>query len=262
MEKRLYITKNLVNGKVYAGKHMWKDGSTYMGSGYALKKAFVKYGKENFSIRWLRLNIKDSEDLDRREIRLIRLLKYRYGNRCYNIQKGGCGGYFTYYMTDEQKQEVFDKISEGKRRQYANGLSKEQLDGHRKANDRKRYRMKNEEGYYEKVYIEGNQKRLESLKKRREEDGSTQKEIDRHKDLIKYSQKITTYKLTYPDGSELIETKTINDFINHYKTDWNIFVVARKEGKFIFKRRTCRTSHPFPPKTELYILDEVRGCDV
>ena len=261
-EKRLYIVRNLINGKVYGGKHYWSPDTKYMGSGYALKKAFTKYGKENFSIRWLRLKIKSSEDLDRLEIRMIRLLKYIFGNRCYNIQKGGCGGYFVYYMTDEQKQEVFRKISEGKKRQYSNGLSDEQLNGHKKASERKKFRMENDPDYYNTVYVEGNQKRIESLRKRRNEQGPTQKEIDRHKDLIKYSQKITTYKVVYPDGSELIETKTIDDFMKTYKTDWNIFVVARKDGKFVFKRRTSRTSHPFPPNTELYILKEIRGCDV
>jgi hypothetical protein len=261
-EKRLYIVRNLINGKVYGGKHYWNPDTKYMGSGYALKKAFEKYGKENFSIRWLRLKIKSSEDLDRLEIRMIRLLKHIFGNRCYNIQKGGCGGYFVYYMNEEEKQEVFRKISEGKKKQYSNGLSEKQKSGHIKASESKKYRMENDKDYYDRVYIKGNQKRIESLKKRREEQGPTQKEIARHHDLIKHSQKITTYKILYPDGSEIIETKTITDFMKTYKTEYNIFVVARKEGKFIFKRRTSMTNHPFPAKTELYILNEVRGCDV
>lgn len=261
-DKRLYIVRNLINGKVYGGKHYWRHNTKYMGSGYALKKAFVKYGKENFSIRWLKLKIKSSEHLDKLEIRMIRLLKYKFGNRCYNIQKGGCGGYFTYYMNDEQKQQVFKKISEGKKRQYTNGLSEEQILGYKKASDRKKYRMENDPDYYDSVYIKGNEKRIKSLKERIELNGPTQKEIDRNKDLSKYSQKITTYKLLYPDGSELIETKTIDEFMKTYETDWNIFVIARKEGKFVFKRRTSRTKHPFLPNTKLYILNEVRGCDM
>ena len=259
-EKRLYIVRNLINGKVYGGKHYWNPDTKYMGSGYALKKAFEKYGKENFSIRWLRLKIKSSEDLDRLEIRMIRLLKHIFGNRCYNIQKGGCGGYFVYYMTDEQKQEVFRKISDGKKKQYAKGETDKQLEGRKRMKEKRIAHYK--DPVMKEVYDKSQIKRVESLKHRRATNGATQKEIDRHKDLIKYSQKITTYKLVYPDGNENIETKTINDFIDTYKTDWDIFVVARREGKFIFKRRTKRTKHPFPPKTELYILNEVRGCDV
>ena len=261
-EKRLYIVRNLINGKVYGGKHYWSPDTKYMGSGYALKKAFEKYGRENFKIRWLKLKIKSSEHLDQLEIRMIRLLKHIFGNRCYNIQKGGCGGYFTYYMSDIEKQKVFRKISEGKKRQYANGFSEEQLLGHKKANQSKKYRMDNDPDYYNTVYIKGNEKRMKSLKERRKALGSTQKEIDRHKDLIKYSQKITTYKILYPNGFEVVETKTITEFMETYKTEYNIFIDSRRNGKFIFKRRTSMTKHPFPPNTELYIINEVRGCDV
>lgn len=43
----VYKTTNLINGKIYVGK----DESMkphYIGSGYILKKAIKKYGKENF----------------------------------------------------------------------------------------------------------------------------------------------------------------------------------------------------------------------
>jgi hypothetical protein len=260
-QKRLYIVKNLINGKVYGGKHFWFPETKYMGSGYALKKAFKKYGKENFRIRWLKLDVKSSEHLDKLEIRLIRLLKYKFGNNCYNIQKGGCGGYFTYYMNDEQKREVFKKISEGKKKQYSEGPSKKQIEFWNAHSAKLKQKYKYEPDFYEKMCVKGNRKRIESLKKRRETQGPTQKEIDRHKKLPKYTQKYITYKLVYPNGEEFIETKYINDFITTYKTDWNIFVVARNEGKFVFKRRTSRTSHPFPTKTELYILHEIMGND-
>jgi hypothetical protein len=261
MNKRLYITTNLINGKVYAGKHNWKDGTKYMGSGYALKKAFAKYGKENFKIRWLKLKIETSEDLDRLEIRLIRLLKYRYGNRCYNIQKGGSGGYFTYYMSDEEKQEVFRKISESKKRQYANGLTIDQLNGRERAKITRIETMADDKNY-QKVYVEGCQKRIISLKNRRKLLGPSEKEIARNNNLVKHSIKYISYKILYPSGLEITETRTVNDFINTYKTDWNIFTVARKNGRFIFKRRTSKTKHPFPVNTQLFILNEIKGCDV
>jgi hypothetical protein len=258
MEKRLYITKNLVNSKVYAGKHMWKEGSTYMGSGYALKKAFVKYGKENFSIRWLKLNIKDSEDLDKREIRLIRLLKYRYGNRCYNIQKGGCGGYFTYYMTDEEKQEVFNKISESKKKQYANGETEKQLDGRKRASEKIRDNLKNEEIYH-RVFVEGAKTRVKSLKDRRKLQGATDKEIKRSKDLLKYSFIYVTYKLKYPDGLEVVETKTLKEFQEKYKTQDTVFGKIKREGSMKFKHRPGMTKHVFPTNTTLHYISEIRG---
>lgn len=259
-EKRLYIVRNLINGKVYGGKHYWHPNTKYMGSGYALKKAFSKYGKENFSIRWLKLKIKSSEHLDQLEIRMIRLLKHIFGNKCYNIQKGGCGGYFIYYMNDDQKQEVFKKISDGKKRQYANGETQKQIEGRKKMREKRIAHYK--DPVMKAIYDKSQSKRVESLKNRRAVKGATEKELNRSKNLIKYSQKITTYKIVFPCGKEIVETKTISEFMDTYKAEYNIFIDARRNGKFVFKRRTSMTKHPFPPNTELYIINEIRGCDV
>ena len=43
----IYKTTNLVNGKIYIGKDS-KNNPNYLGSGNLLKKALIKYGKENF----------------------------------------------------------------------------------------------------------------------------------------------------------------------------------------------------------------------
>lgn len=45
----VYITTNLINGKRYIGQHKSKVfDASYLGSGTILKRAFDKYGKENF----------------------------------------------------------------------------------------------------------------------------------------------------------------------------------------------------------------------
>ncbi len=258
MEKRLYITTNLVNGKVYAGKHNWKEGTKYMGSGYALKKAFTKYGKENFKIRWLRLKITTSEDLDRMEIRLIRLLKYRYGKNCYNIQKGGCGGYFIYYMTEEQRQEVFNKISESKRKQYAEGLTDKQIEGRNRAKITLTKSLHNAE-VYDRVFVVGNENRIKSLKERRETVGLTDKEKLRNSKILKYSFVYVTYKLIYPNGDQIIETNTLKDFRSKYHTEDIVFSHIKKHGFLEFKRRISTTKHIFPVGTELHYISELRG---
>ena len=61
----VYKITNLVNGKIYVGKHKQKtykrDG--YMGSGKTLKKAIEKYGKENFKFEYIDAFVSDKEAL-------------------------------------------------------------------------------------------------------------------------------------------------------------------------------------------------------
>jgi len=44
----IYVTRNLVNGKLYVGLHT-RGRKDYLGSGYALAHAIRKYGRENFA---------------------------------------------------------------------------------------------------------------------------------------------------------------------------------------------------------------------
>ena len=57
----LYITKNLINKKIYIGVHgTFNINDSYIGSGKSLKKAIKKYGRENFK----RYNIIISDDIN------------------------------------------------------------------------------------------------------------------------------------------------------------------------------------------------------
>lgn len=55
----VYVTKNLVNGKLYVGIHT-KNMKGYLGSGTLLLRAIKKYGKENF----LRKTIDEFETIE------------------------------------------------------------------------------------------------------------------------------------------------------------------------------------------------------
>lgn len=85
----IYETENLINGKKYIGKHVSdKFDLSYKGSGRLLKKAFKKYGFENFSCRILKECFSE-EDLNDSEIYYIRLFNADIDNNYYNISSGG-----------------------------------------------------------------------------------------------------------------------------------------------------------------------------
>lgn len=87
----VYRTTNKVNGKYYIGVHKTEnpiDG--YLGSGKHLKRAVAKYGEVNFVKEILLLS--DSPDAAfALEFELVE--KHRGDPLCYNLRKGGSGGF-------------------------------------------------------------------------------------------------------------------------------------------------------------------------
>lgn len=86
----IYITENLVNGKIYIGK---KTGSifdnSYYGSGIRINNAIKKYGKTQFKVSFLEW-ASSLDELNLLEIQYIE--KYNQTHILYNIAKGGDGG--------------------------------------------------------------------------------------------------------------------------------------------------------------------------
>lgn len=44
----VYLTTNMINGKMYVGRSVRPITQTYLGSGVLLKQAIAKYGPESF----------------------------------------------------------------------------------------------------------------------------------------------------------------------------------------------------------------------
>lgn len=60
----LYKITNLLNGKMYIGKHKTTNlDDGYMGSGKIIKRAIAKYGVQNFRKEWL-MFCEDEEELN------------------------------------------------------------------------------------------------------------------------------------------------------------------------------------------------------
>jgi len=117
MEKKIYYfiyeTTNLVNGKKYRGMHKTEkieDG--YLGSGLAIEKAIIKYGKENF----VREILEFTESYDE----LIQLEKiyvdedWVLDESNYNLKTGGQSSGI---LSDESKKKISNTLKE----KYKNG---------------------------------------------------------------------------------------------------------------------------------------------
>ena len=88
----VYKTTNLVNGKIYIGKHITEDpNDRYLGSGHLFYKAVRKYGVKNFKKEVLFIFDNEEEMLDKeRELVNEEFIK---DDSNYNLIVGGTGSY-------------------------------------------------------------------------------------------------------------------------------------------------------------------------
>lgn len=87
----IYQTTNKINNKKYIGQDRYNNPN-YLGSGFLLKKAIEKYGKENFYKEILEV-VDTQEKLNEREIYWISFYDANKSKEYYNITIGGQGGY-------------------------------------------------------------------------------------------------------------------------------------------------------------------------
>lgn len=105
----VYITKNLINNKIYIGVHSsnrLNDG--YLGSGQLLKKAIKKYGRDNFNREILQF-FKNKEDAYNLEMELVDN-EFVSRDDTYNLMTGGRAG----YKHNENTKKKIKKNTSGK----------------------------------------------------------------------------------------------------------------------------------------------------
>lgn len=109
----IYMTTNLVNGKIYIGKRVKpKFDYRYKGSGDILGHAFRKYGRENFSCRMLCPCFSEEELEDEEKFLIDYFDSYANTGKGYNIAEGGSGGDTRLGMTNEQVAQWKQHLSE------------------------------------------------------------------------------------------------------------------------------------------------------
>ena len=108
----IYETRNLLNDRIYIGQHKSEQyDSTYYGSGKVLNLAIKKYGIENFSNRLL-IPANSKQELDELEIKTIEEYATKYGQKLYNLAKGGNGGDVFAYADEDSKKAFVDKMTD------------------------------------------------------------------------------------------------------------------------------------------------------
>ncbi len=102
----VYKITNIINDKIYIGKHQTKNiNDGYFGSGTYLKKSIIKHGPENF-IKEI-IHIFDNEgEMNAKEKELVSL-EFCLREDTYNIAVGGLGGFG--FRTAEQRIESGSK---------------------------------------------------------------------------------------------------------------------------------------------------------
>jgi group I intron endonuclease len=153
MKYIVYKTTNLINNKIYIGKHQTENiNDTYLGSGVALENAIKRYGKQNFKKEILFI-FNTEKEMNEKEKELV-TETFIATNKTYNMGVGGEGGsHFkgkTHSLETKQKlskiakdrklsDETRRKISEANRKRVLSDETKKKL------SEKAKLRFQNEE---------------------------------------------------------------------------------------------------------------------
>lgn len=225
----VYKITNMVNGKIYIGQEKRNKGH-YFGSGLLIKKAILKYGKENFKKEILE-TCETKEELDEREIFWIAELNSTDQSIGYNIAQGGSGSH-GYEYTEEHRKRISEANTGKKRTQeFKDNVA-------RIAKERWQ-----QPGYKEMI--------CEKIRKAKEGKPRTAKQLHRDEDLKKISKtRIKNYKLTSPDGKEYSydgvplkriaeELNLAYNYLNNYQRANNKEPIKLKRTKNGFISSNC-----------------------
>ena len=132
MKRFIYKTTNLINGKFYIGQHSTENlDDGYMGSGTYLKKAFKKYGKENFKCEIIEIVNGSKDDLDNVEEFFIKHYIQKVGKKnMYNATEHASGcpkGHPAWNKGRSLSEEIRKKLSEVKKGRHRFEETKKKL---------------------------------------------------------------------------------------------------------------------------------------
>lgn len=118
----IYRITNLINNKTYIGKHKYcnlrEPLHNYTGGGVNLRKAYKKYGIQNFKKEVLVEKVETLEEINKLEIQYIKEERERKGiSNVYNIAHGGEGNSIGHpswikgkHWDEDHKKRVSEKL--------------------------------------------------------------------------------------------------------------------------------------------------------
>lgn len=120
----IYQITNLVNGKIYIGKHeTFNLEDHYFGSGKYLAKAKKKYGLENLEFKIL-IDLKNREEMNLLE-KMVVNEDFLKRDDVYNLNEGGDGGW-DYCNSNDKRVSIQNQIMDNQTRLYYCGQSMKQ----------------------------------------------------------------------------------------------------------------------------------------
>lgn len=111
----IYKITNVINGKIYVGKHVTNNlNDDYLGSGNCIKKAVRKYGKHNF-VKQILFQFDNEQDMNAKEAEIVNE-DFVSRSDTYNLALGGKGGDFV-AANKRYKELMADAVFKEKHRQ-------------------------------------------------------------------------------------------------------------------------------------------------
>jgi hypothetical protein len=226
----IYKTTNVINNKIYIGQCK-RQVDYYLGSGKLLKRAIIKYGKNNFINEIIYWSF-DVDNLNEKEKHFIKLFKSQDKMIGYNITAGGLG--HCCILSEDHKSNISKSLTNKKK-------SEEHVKNLKKVFNTIEYKEKrqiacNTEGYKEKIKNIGKWnigRERNDLSLRNEtlaNEGKHPMQLNNPSKNVLTHSKSLSYEIISPKGDKYKVDGTLKQFCIEHKLSYSIIKNNSNKG--------------------------------